>query len=133
MKADQVFSGSIDWNTASVNAATSILNNSIGYLATITTPMEHNFLYRSFGYLSALIGGSDEGNEGKLSIRSMETEETNKNLTGTWVWVTKEKTTFWTTDQGCLSFCLWNYGEPNNAGLGGYDRGIDRETDKCNY
>ncbi len=63
---DQIFDTTLSWNTAMANAVASVLHYTPGYLATVTTPMEHNFLYRNFGYFYAPLGGSDDGHEGNF-------------------------------------------------------------------
>ncbi len=70
-----------------------------GYLATITSAAEQAFVDTlNPGGASAWLGGSDAATE------------------GTWQWVTGPEagTTFWTSQNGTLTYSNWNGGEPNN-------------------
>ncbi|MFN7677264.1 MAG: lectin-like protein, partial [Cyanobacteriota bacterium] len=89
------------WEGAKAAAAASWLGNVQGYLVTITSAEEQDFLTTTFGYPSAWIGASDEQDE------------------GTWRWVGGPEAGMMFYVQGQESqtgFNHWSPGEPNNLG-----------------
>ena len=110
-----VVSGSYNWNNAKTEAE-SIGRKFFGlqgYLATITTTSESNFV----NALSAKgwLGGSDDytfinGATGTSTFASQAASE------GKWYWVTgPEKGTQFSNGGTLLTFANWQTGEPNNA------------------
>lgn len=59
-----VTTSALKWGDANTQALASTYNNTPGYMATVTVPAEHNFLYNAFGYMLVYIGGSDAQTEG---------------------------------------------------------------------
>ena len=104
-----IFSGivdSLDWNTALIDAQSRNLKGQQGYLATITSKEENDFLITSFAPVQSprgefWIGGSDEP------------------VDGLWRWVVGPEagTLFWIGDSAGteIVFADWTTGEPNNA------------------
>jgi len=90
-----VQSEGITWFEANDRASGSKYKGFNGYLVTINTPEEHNFLLQNFmHYDNAIyIGASDAASE------------------GTWKWL-NENTIFY-SGSNCVGFCLWGYDEPN--------------------
>ncbi len=96
-------SGTINWNNANTAAQARSAYGATGYLATITSSAENNFIKARLSG-DAWIGGSDAAVE------------------GTWKWIggPEAGTTFWqgvgngSTVNG--SYANWNPGEPNQSG-----------------
>jgi hypothetical protein len=86
---------------AAANASTYFdgTNTLQGYLATVTSQAENDFLGTIGNHSSAWIGGSDNGHEGD------------------WQWVGGPEAgiTFWLTDT-TLTYASWNTDDPNNSG-----------------
>ena len=90
--------GEFTWGQAVSGAAGKNLYGIKGYLATVTTQSENDFIRQKLA-ADGWLGGSDLGNE------------------GVWSWRTGPETgtTFWTSTGGVQTFANWNSGEPNNA------------------
>ena len=95
--------GSIDWNTAEPAASALTAYGVNGYLATITSQSENDFISPRLS-ADGWIGASDNAVEGQ------------------WTWVTGPETgtLFWSGEyNGSLvpgQYANWNSGEPNNSG-----------------
>ncbi|WP_171013797.1 lectin-like protein [Chitinivorax sp. B] len=102
-------SAPVNWETAKNNAAASTYLGMTGYLATIISAEEQNFIFSSVGTGLAWIGGSDEW------------DATSENDEGVWKWVTGPEagTVFWNRGT-TTSYSNWSAGEPNNC-CGGED------------
>ena len=99
---------SISWTDAKVAAESMTVNGQQGYLATITSAQENEFIINEVGVVTAWIGASDTAQE------------------GTWQWVTGPEagTTFQVGNAPTGStqgYTNWQNGEPND--LGGEDYG----------
>ncbi|BCG63573.1 MAG: hypothetical protein methR_P1301 [Methyloprofundus sp.] len=100
--------GSNTWTSAQTSALGSTFNGMTGYLATITSAEENNFLV-ALSSIDGWIGATDEANEGE------------------WLWANGPEagTQFWQgTSTGAAvggNFSSWNTGEPNNVGAVGED------------
>ena len=94
-------SDSTTWNEALSLAATSYYNGMQGYLATITSQGEQDFLRQNFPYV-AWIAGSDEW------------DPASENDEGVWKWMAGPET------GQQINFFAWASGEPNNC-CGGED------------
>ncbi|AHW62107.1 gliding motility-associated C-terminal domain-containing protein [Draconibacterium orientale] len=90
----------ISWTTAKAEAEEMTYYDLKGYLATITSSTENDFIYSKIDGVG-WIGGTDEDKEGD------------------WYWKTgpEEGTLFWrgTSEGQEFGFAYWNYGEPNNV------------------
>lgn len=93
------------WTTAEQAAANSVFSGMNGYLVTITSQAEQDFIITNFSNFASggWIGASDAASE------------------GVWEWVTGPEagTVFWNGAPVGGEFSLWNAGEPND--LGGED------------
>ena len=110
---EYVNSGDIDWNIADASAAAMSLNGAGGYLATITSQGEMNFIVEKIGGENPVwLGGSDAASEGD------------------WMWTRGVDGTgaasavqFWDGDENGNVvnglFEDWCDGEPNDNGSGG--------------
>ncbi|MFC1825066.1 PEP-CTERM sorting domain-containing protein [Thermodesulfobacteriota bacterium] len=102
------FSGSFTWATARSNALGMSYLGEQGYLATITSAGENNFLIAlgysstSNSYSDGWLGGTDSATEGQ------------------WIWADGPETgvVFWNGGAGGSSptYASWNGGEPNDSG-----------------
>lgn len=90
------------FGTALSNAAASSYLGMQGYLATVTSAAEQNFIYGNVTTGATWFAGSDATTE------------------GTWTWVAGPEagTTFWVGGPGGSSpnYANWSGGEPNNSG-----------------
>ena len=94
---------SISWTDAKVAAESMTINGQQGYLATITSTQENEFVINEVGVVTAWIGASDAAQE------------------GTWQWVTGPEagTTFQVGNAPTGStqgYTNWQNGEPNDSG-----------------
>jgi len=91
------------WQQAAAGAAASVYNGWTGYLVTVTSLQESDFIYNSVTPLRVWAGGNDDTVE------------------GSWKWVTgpEAATPFWTGGPSGSSstYARWDSREPNN-GLG---------------
>ena len=119
--------GNITWYAAKTAAEASTFNGLSGYLASITTKQENDFIYAKAGE-NAWLGGTD------------------RNAEGCWKWSGGPDDGKIFTNDGGVANCVvddgytvyikpfgagefgWNSGEPNNAGVGGEDR-LHMKTD----
>lgn len=99
----QYVSSSLDWNAAKIAAEALTAYGSPGYLVTITSAAENNFVKARLNG-DAWIGASDASSEGD------------------WKWVTGPEagTSFWSGTSGGSTvggqYASWGGGEPNNSG-----------------
>ena len=94
---------SISWTDAKVAAESMTINGQQGYLATITSAQENEFVINEVGVVTAWIGASDAAQE------------------GTWQWVTgPEAGTIFQTGNAptgsTQGYTNWQNGEPNDSG-----------------
>jgi|GEM_PF-1914218 len=107
----------VDWNTAQSGAASKTLFGMTGYLATVTTRQENDFIADYVNASNVWIGASDDVTAVNNACGSGGTE-------GDWYWVTgpEKCQQFWQgQNAGTLQnglFARWNSGEPNNGGGG---------------
>ncbi|MFT3844651.1 MAG: lectin-like protein [Lacibacter sp.] len=117
----EFISGSFTWAQAKAAAAARSFYSMQGYLATITTQGENDFIYQKLG-ADGWIGASDD----YLQINAATGATTYSNQTnaeGKWYWVTGpagEKGTQFSKNNNHPSsvssrFMNWNSGEPNNS------------------
>jgi len=99
----------LNWNDARTAALSSSYNGMQGYLATITSQQEQDFLWATFGKFLAWVGGSDEW------------DPNSENDEGTWKWMDGPEAgqVFWKNGT-TLTYAYWNIWEPNNC-CGGED------------
>lgn len=91
---------SVDFETARTLARGLSFDGRQGYLVTITSQGEQDFIRSTITTSTAWAAGSDARTE------------------GTWVWVEgpESGTVFWQTGLGTVTYAAWNAGEPNNVG-----------------
>ena len=96
----EFISTGLSFDDALAAAAASSFNGQQGYLATVTSQGEQDFIYASVTTSATWFSGSDR-----------ETE-------GTWKWVAGPEagTTFWQAGVGTLTYANWSGNEPNNFG-----------------
>jgi hypothetical protein len=101
---------SLNWTAAKADAESLTFMGQQGYLATITSQAEQDFITANFPFTNAWIGASDQAVEGK------------------WIWETGPEagTQFWDGGPGGMAvggqYNNWTPGfEPNNVGPGGED------------
>ncbi|MFM8933200.1 MAG: beta strand repeat-containing protein, partial [Gemmataceae bacterium] len=119
---EYVNSGSITWGAARDAAAARTYNGLSGYLATITSQNENDFIQAKVGS-DAWIGGSDDYSTiNAIPSRSGYTQTTYANQAaseGRWTWVTGPEAgsifSIVSTVQSGM-YANWNSGEPNNSG-----------------
>jgi len=88
------------WDEAYADAPTRSWMGMTGYMATVTSQAEQNFLIATFGVGAAWLGGNDRATE------------------GTWQWVNGPEAgqTFYNAGAGSQpGYSNWNAGEPNNC------------------
>ncbi|GAB1388048.1 MAG: hypothetical protein AMXMBFR78_07360 [Rubrivivax sp.] len=88
------------WDEAYADAPTRSWMGLTGYMATVTSQAEQNFLIAAFGIGGAWLGGNDRATE------------------GTWQWVNGPEAgqTFYIAGAGSQpGYSNWNTGEPNNC------------------
>lgn len=119
-------SSAVSWTTAKANAAAKTYMGLQGYLATITSQNENDFIKVKLG-ADAWIGASDDYSQINLATGS--TTYSSQTLSeGKWYWVTgpvgEIGTQFSSGNNSPSSansmFMNWNSGEPNNAGTENY-------------
>lgn len=116
----QYIPGSTNWNNAKTNAATKSLFGLTGYLATITSQEENDFI-RSKLQSDGWVGGSDDYMHVNAALGSS-TFANQSAVEGKWYWVTgPEKGTPISVNNGSPqsvngSYMNWNPNEPNNSG-----------------
>jgi len=100
----------VDWDTARSNALASSYNGLSGYLVTITSAEEQDFLMSVFGSILAWAGGSDEW------------DSSSENDEGSWKWMDGPEAgqTFWDDNGTYVTYANWSPNEPNNC-CGGED------------
>lgn len=96
----EIVTNAKNWHSAKAEAETRTLNGSQGYLATITSQVELDFIKNNFSWSQFVwLGGSDTTTEGE------------------WFWVTGPEagTQFYSTsDPSLITFANFDVGEPNN-------------------
>lgn len=94
----QYVPNAVSWADAVAAAAASSFNGLPGYLVTVTSAQESDFIFGSVTTATSWAGGTDAGNE------------------GTWRWVTGPEagTVFWQNGT-TLTYARWAAGEPNNC------------------
>jgi uncharacterized repeat protein (TIGR02543 family) len=107
-----VASTNIPWSSAKAGAAASTLFGVTGYLVTITTAAENDFVANYTTAANIWIGASDDTSEGASE--------------GVWKWVTGPEagTQFWSGQRAAFGgyatapfyYAAWNFAEPNNSG-----------------
>jgi len=107
--------GSFSWTSAKADAATRIKLGMQGYLTTITSSGENDFITLKLAS-NGWIGASDDDNE----INGGVTYVNQAAAEGKWYWVTgPEAGTQFSNNNGTptqLTYMNWNSGEPNNSG-----------------
>jgi hypothetical protein len=97
----ELVNDSTDWNTARQNALASTYDGMTGYLTTVTSQAESDFLFSMLNGTYAWNGGNDIAQE------------------GTWVWADgpEANVQFWSGNQSgtALGFSAWYTNEPNNS------------------
>lgn len=98
---DAAVGSNYTWDQAFTDASSRSYNGMTGYLATVTSQAEQNFLFSQFPNAQAWLGGSDSG------------------LEGTWKWMGGPEAgqTFYVEGQpgSQPGYSYWYGGEPNNA------------------
>ena len=109
-----------NWSSALTNAATKSYFGRAGYLATMTSLAENNFLWKIMA-TDAWMGASDDFNY--INAATGTTTYANQAASeGKWYWVTgPEKGNLFSVGNGSPvtqagQFAYWNGGEPNNSG-----------------
>lgn len=94
----QYVQNAVSWDDAVAQASAASFNGWQGYLATVTSNAESNFIFNSVTSATVWAGGTDAGTE------------------GTWRWATGPEagTVFWQNGV-TLTYSRWAGGEPNNC------------------
>ncbi len=93
----------LDWDAARLASRSATHQGATGYLATVTSNEELMFLSGLRpDWSSYFLGGSDADHE------------------GVWIWVDgiEAGDIFYTAADGCVAWCNWSPGEPNESGGG---------------
>lgn len=122
----EYISGSFTWSAAKSDAASKTFYGQQGYLATITSANENDFIRQKIG-ADAWIGASDDYTHINLATGATTYADQNA-AEGKWYWVTGpvgEKGTQFSSGNGAPTavggrYMNWNTSEPNNAGTEHY-------------
>ena len=113
LPASTVSAPGFTWNTAFAHAPTQSFNGMTGYMATVTSQGEQDFIFANVTQQTAWLGGNDRDTE------------------GTWMWKNGPEAgqVFYIAGAGVQpGYSFWNGGEPNNCCGGENDLQINWNT-----